>query len=326
MNCPMVSIITPCLNPGDRLARCIASVSAQTYPFVEHIVVDGGSHDATVELLAKSGLTFTSEPDSGQSDAINKGFALARGSVMGWLNADDELQRTAVHRAIDAMDRGSRWCTGSVLITGPDGHLSRIVRPPRDVRPDHFFAGNPIPQPGSFWSRELWDLVGPLRKDLHYAMDLDLWLRFFDLDGPPIRVRGRHQAVFEVHAGSKSGSVDNSEFTLDMVRAFAGAGWWEHAGAALGRAAALGGDPAALDSLSDRIMEEHEVAFAAAASAESIVQTLKGASGLSANPMDLTRALSHQAGRSRLVGAGRWALASLEASARSRWRDGSVEL
>ena len=77
----LVSVITPCLNARDWLERCLDSVAAQTYTNVEHIVVDGASTDGTVELLQSRGVRFVSEPDSGQSNAINKGFRLARGDV-----------------------------------------------------------------------------------------------------------------------------------------------------------------------------------------------------------------------------------------------------
>src|SRR3954454_12381822 len=97
---PLVSIVTPCLEPGERLARCLESVAAQTYPRIEHIVVDGGSTDGTVKELRKRGVRFVSEPDDGQTQAINKGFALARGDWLGWLNADDVLTTRAVELAV----------------------------------------------------------------------------------------------------------------------------------------------------------------------------------------------------------------------------------
>ena len=97
-----VSVITPCLNPGAMLVHCLDSVSAQTYKDVEHIIVDGGSTDGTVELARSRGLRVISEPDRGQTDALNKGFALASGDYLGWLNADDWLVPHAVEGIVTA--------------------------------------------------------------------------------------------------------------------------------------------------------------------------------------------------------------------------------
>src|SRR4051812_47745101 len=107
----LVTIVTPCLNPGDRLARCLDSVAAQTHRQVEHIVIDGGSTDGTVDLLRARGVRFVSEPDRGQTQAINKGFDLAQGEWLGWLNADDELTPTSIELALAALDRtpGAGW-------------------------------------------------------------------------------------------------------------------------------------------------------------------------------------------------------------------------
>ena len=97
-----VSVITPCLNPGDRFVRCLDSLAAQGYAEVEHVVVDGGSTDGTVELARSRGATVISEPDRGQTDALNKGFALATGDYIGWLNADDWLVPEALERVVEA--------------------------------------------------------------------------------------------------------------------------------------------------------------------------------------------------------------------------------
>ena len=96
---PLVSIVTPCLGGAGFIDRCLASVAAQTFSAVEHIVVDGGSTDGTVEILADRRPSWISELDNGQSDAINKGFRLASGGLLTWLNADDQ----PVSEAVDAV-------------------------------------------------------------------------------------------------------------------------------------------------------------------------------------------------------------------------------
>jgi len=93
VNLPLVSVITPSYNQGHFIEENILSVKSQDYPNIEHVVVDGGSSDMTVEILKKYegtyNLRWISEPDEGHADAVNKGFAIARGEIIGWLNSDD---------------------------------------------------------------------------------------------------------------------------------------------------------------------------------------------------------------------------------------------
>ena len=102
---PLVSVVTPSLDQARFLGEAIESVRTQDYPHVEHIVVDGGSADGSLDLLrAQSGIRWLSESDRGQSDALNKGFALARGAIFGWLNADDVYLPGAIAAAVAAFD------------------------------------------------------------------------------------------------------------------------------------------------------------------------------------------------------------------------------
>ena len=103
---PLVSVITVCLNAGAHISQAMGSVLAQTYANVEHIVVDGGSTDDTLEVLAEfkprlgDRLRWISEPDEGLYDAMNKGIALATGSLIGTLNADDFYEPDAIANAV----------------------------------------------------------------------------------------------------------------------------------------------------------------------------------------------------------------------------------
>src|SRR5262249_51487725 len=100
---PLVSVITPSYNQAQYIERTLASVRTQDYPNIEHIVVDGGSTDATRDVLRRQSFAeWISEPDRGQSDALNKGLAKARGDIVGWLNSDDMYAPGAVRRAVDA--------------------------------------------------------------------------------------------------------------------------------------------------------------------------------------------------------------------------------
>src|SRR5690348_7251696 len=99
---PLVSIITPSLNQAAFIEAAIESVLAQDYPAIEHVVVDGGSTDGTLDLLKRYGqrVRWISEPDAGQSDAINKGVRMTSGPLLAWLNADDQYTPGAVSRAV----------------------------------------------------------------------------------------------------------------------------------------------------------------------------------------------------------------------------------
>src|SRR5579862_2592962 len=101
---PLVTIVTPSYNQGRFIRATIESVLSQDYPNVEYIVMDGGSTDDTASIVTPylDRLTFISESDRGQSHAINKGFALARGSIVAWLNSDDLFLPGAISRAVEA--------------------------------------------------------------------------------------------------------------------------------------------------------------------------------------------------------------------------------
>src|SRR5689334_3258701 len=103
---PKVSIVTPSYQQGRFLPEAIESVLAQDYPEIEHLVIDGGSSDESVAVLQRYGSRLAyweSQRDKGQADALNKGFARARGEILGWLNADDTYEPGAVRRAVEAL-------------------------------------------------------------------------------------------------------------------------------------------------------------------------------------------------------------------------------
>jgi Glycosyl transferase family 2 len=233
----LVSIVTPCLNPGERLVRCLDSISAQSYRHIEHIVVDGGSTDGTVELLEARGIRFVSEADRGQTDAINKGFALARGDLLGWLNGDDVLVPRATELAVAALASvpGAGWVYGDN--TWRDGAKSGTVEAPPRLDVAALARGTTIPQSGALVARWALDRIGPLDESLELAMDYDLWLRLLDAGIPYARV-AETLAEFEVHAESKSGSIDRSEFWFEWAAVLANRGHPREAALMFGRAAA----------------------------------------------------------------------------------------
>jgi GT2 family glycosyltransferase len=230
----LVTVVTPCLNPGARLTRCLDSVAAQSYADVEHVVVDGGSADGTVELLEQRGVRFVSESDRGQTDAIAKGFALARGELLTWLNADDELDHAAAELAVSS---GADWVYGNCVVVEADRR--RVWTPPRRYGPREVEAGEMIPQPGSFFTRTALERVGGLDTSFDLAMDVDLWIRFVDA-GVQAHYIPADLAVFEIHPSSKTGHLARTDFILEHARALAKSGRHRAASAAVGRAAAFG--------------------------------------------------------------------------------------
>lgn len=234
----LVTVVTPTLNPGSRLERCIASVKRQTYARVEHLVVDGGSTDGTLERLEVSGVRWISEPDSGQASAINKGWRMAAGDLLGWLNADDELLPDAVEKVVDAFGSAPDvdWILGAVEIREESGGFIR--RPADPAQPLAWAAQNMAAQPGSFVSRRAIHAVGYLDEALHYMMDLDLWVRLLDA-GLRVALVPHVLAVFEVHPDSKSGSLSHSEFVIEEALVRLRSGRSGSGAVAVGRAAAI---------------------------------------------------------------------------------------
>lgn len=181
---PLVTIVTPCYNSADTLARTIESVLAQTYPHIEYIIMDGASTDATRAVvqpyLTDPRLTFISEPDSGQSNAINKGWSRANGQVLAWLCADDTYFPYSVQSAIDALtaDPAIGW------VYGYDRYVNRHGEPIPFRQ--HFAEWDYeqyltqalyISQPTVFWRREVIEQCGNIREDLHTMMDMEFFLR-----------------------------------------------------------------------------------------------------------------------------------------------------
>ena len=176
----LVSIVTPSLNQARYLREAIESVRVQTHSPIEHIVVDGGSTDETLGILSEyRDLRWVSEPDRGQSHALNKGFALARGEILGWLNADDAYEPDAVAQAVAAIRESAAGLVyADVTRVDDDGVNPRLIgsRPEFDLWTE-LNLGCGIYSPAVFFTRAALDAVGPLDESLHLTMDYDLWLR-----------------------------------------------------------------------------------------------------------------------------------------------------
>lgn len=176
---PLVSIITPALNSANYIEKTIQSVMRQNYISIEHIVVDGGSIDGTLDILSRyPHLTWISEPDHGQSDALNKGFRMARGDFIGWLNADDTYEPGAIAAVVSflAGNPDVSLVYGNCNIIDENDAVKYIQRPPKFNIRRELIAHN-LPQPASFFRSSALRAVDYLDDSLHFVMDWDLYLR-----------------------------------------------------------------------------------------------------------------------------------------------------
>jgi glycosyltransferase involved in cell wall biosynthesis len=181
---PRITVVTPSYNQGQFIGRTIDSVLAQDYPNLEHIVVDGMSRDDTPQVLQRyPHLRVIREPDRGQADAINKGFRHATGDVLCFLNSDDVFYPGALQRVASELDpaSGRHVVMGRCLFIDEEDRSTGVEHP--SVFRGHegvlaVWNGHCIPQPATFWTREVWERCGPLDAAEQLVLDYDLMCRF----------------------------------------------------------------------------------------------------------------------------------------------------
>lgn len=210
---PKISIVTPSFNQGKFIEQTIESVLDQKYPNLEYIIIDGGSTDETVDIIKKyqGHLAYwVSEKDDGQSEAINKGLALATGDVVNWLNSDDFYEPGALHVVAEAFqDQNVNVVCGRSRIFY-NNHSEERISKGTDVYNWNLaktIGWARIDQPETFFRKSAIDKIGPLNTDFHYVMDKEWWIRYllmFGLSG----VRKSEEVIvnFRIHDKSKTGS------------------------------------------------------------------------------------------------------------------------
>jgi glycosyltransferase involved in cell wall biosynthesis len=202
-------VITPSLNQGRYLERTIRSVLDQGYKDLEYIVIDGGSTDDSVEILRRYDdqlAYWTSEPDRGQTDAINKGLARSSGEVVAYINSDDYYLPGAFAVALPLFaDPTVDWVAGACRFLYPDGTVEAIWQPtlPQRERTAWILDNWSVPQSASFWRRRVFEDVGVFREDFHYVFDTEFELRLA-LSGILPVIVNRELSIRYLHDDAKS--------------------------------------------------------------------------------------------------------------------------
>jgi len=207
-----VTIVTPSFNQAPYLEATIQSVLIQDYPEIEYFIMDGGSTDGSLEIIKKYAdklAGWVSEPDKGQTDAINKGFARATGHLLAWLNSDDTYEPGAVTQAVELLAQHPEIS----MIYGDCNYIDEagrvIGRFPaaqtdyRRLREGYVH----IPQQASFFRADLVRRVGQLDPTFYFAMDYDLWVRLAKI-APPLYVP-HLWANFRLHRDAKTITADD---------------------------------------------------------------------------------------------------------------------
>jgi glycosyltransferase involved in cell wall biosynthesis len=229
---PKLSVITPSFNQGAFLERTIRSVLDQNYPNLEYVIVDGGSSDDSVEIIRRYEdrlAWWVSEPDGGQTEAINKGIDRTTGEIVAYINSDDYYLPGAFETAIAALERSeASWVAGAAVDVSEEdpGRELRIWRPKPPSycegpwKGRHWWVLVPwhVPQPSSFWSRDLFDRFGLFRTDMHYAFDAEFMLRLALGGEPPELLEDKVLSTRSVHREQKTFDMTHSKPEIRRFR------------------------------------------------------------------------------------------------------------
>lgn len=236
---PLVSIVTPAYNQADYLAETIESVLAQDYPNVEYIVLDDGSTDETPAVLQRydGRVRHERHPNRGQANTLNRGWEMARGSLIGYLSSDDRLEPNAVSKLVKALserpDAAVAYCDFELI--DAQGRGFRIVQAEEFSQERLCVDLVCQPGPGALFRREVFDSTGGWAGRLHHVPDFEFWLRASRF-GPFVRVP-EVLAHYRIHEGSASFMVTTAERSMEIISVMA-AHWAGQSAPEVGRSMA----------------------------------------------------------------------------------------
>ncbi len=208
---PKVSIVTPSYNQADFIEETIRSMLLQGYPNLEYIIIDGNSSDGSVDIIRKyePWLSYwVSEPDRGQTHAVNKGFARGTGEILAWLNSDDTYEPGAIAAVAQRMssDPSVDVLYGNVKITDEIGTtLTEVRSVPFHPRAFLYETVHIVAQSAVFWRRQLQLNVGNVNENLHYSMDRELLIRFME-NGAKFSFLRQVLGTYRCHRQAKTSS------------------------------------------------------------------------------------------------------------------------
>jgi len=203
---PLVSVITPVLNGAKYLEECLQSVLNQSYPYIEHVIVDGGSTDGTLDILSSyqakhpDRVRFISKPGQGIGEAMNNSIRMAKGKIFGSINADDFYELDAVQTVVEFFraNPGAYFVFGGCNIIDEKGKIIGRSKPKDFDLKEMINETNCIPSPSAFYKREVTEKVGWFETSI--GSDRDYWIRVGMIF--PIRRIEEVLSSFRVHPGS----------------------------------------------------------------------------------------------------------------------------
>lgn len=220
-----ISVITVTYNSEATLEATIRSVTEQDYPDMEYVIIDGGSSDATLDIVRRYQdriQTVVSEPDRGISDAFNKGIARATGEIIGIINSDDILLPGALRRVAEAYDPQVDVYSGQILFWNEATDETFPSRP--DVRFDTLKLQYNVAHPARFIRKDAYTRFGLYREDLRYMMDIELLCRFYQQGARFLEI-DCPLAKFRIGGTTNDPIYKKKEDYRAFVRSFGGSSW-----------------------------------------------------------------------------------------------------
>jgi glycosyltransferase involved in cell wall biosynthesis len=222
-----ISIITPSFNQGKFIEKTIKSIIDQNYSNYEHIIIDGGSTDSTLDILNKyrNDVYFISENDKGQVNAINKGLHLATGDIIAFLNSDDFYLPNTFNVVNDLFSRsGCNWIIGdSIIVDEKNNEIHKFIRHYKKIIRNFnsqslLYITNYICQPSTFWKKNFSESIGSFDEKLSFVFDYKQWLLMYKINQP--LVTNEILSAFRIHQDSKGNLFYKKQFNeeIDVLR------------------------------------------------------------------------------------------------------------